>query len=209
MTKAAAKDKSSKQIDKLTLIARGRVNLDFASELQVTSKADNVIKVEKESRYFDETLAHVCARVTKYVDELELLRGDQLIAKVTCDQVPREKVKINKKSTTEIYLDEVEAARNFTVTYLSSETNKLESETKETKVRSWKYRRDERRNQFIDQLKEAINKVDNTLVSIRQASTMTQEEIDLQAEIKKENEALKAKRKQLANLKADRKAAAA
>jgi hypothetical protein len=199
------KSEAETKIESLRLVARGRVNLDFSNELNVISEATNVIRLENEKRFFDETLAHVCARVTKYVDSLELFdQDDQLIVKVTCNSVPREEVKISAKSTTKIYLDKVKSARAFEVVYLSSETNKLETEKIETEVREWKYRRDERRNEFISQLKTAINKVDSNLVALKQASTLSQEEIDLKAEIERDRLALKAKREALKQAKSNR-----
>lgn len=204
-TKAKAKaEEQKRELTALRLVARGRANIDFSTEMSVVSTCANVLKVENDVRFFDETLAHVCARITKYVDSLELFDNDDLIVKVECQKVKREKAKASEKSTTLVYLDKMKEQRVFVVSHLDNETQKLETNEIETDVREWGYRRDERRNEFMSQLKDAINKVDETLVSISQSSTVSQEELDLQAEIKQLNAQAKAKREALKTAKKTR-----
>jgi hypothetical protein len=173
--------------------------------MSVVSTCANVINVESEKRFFDESLAHVCARIVKYVDSLELLdESDQIVARVSCEDIDVEEYKQTSKSTA-YFADKIDETRKFNVEFLNVETSELESYEVETKVPEWKYRRDERRGTFIDELKKAINKIDDSLVSIKQASTLSQEEIDLKAKIKALNAQAKAARELLKKAAQERK----
>lgn len=189
-------------LNQIKLIARGRVNVDQASEMKVTSELANCIKIENDQRFFDESLATMCIRVTKYIDELSLYSEEQLIARVSLTS----ETKREKSKNTAVFYDQAKSKRVFKIEYLDQESDELISETKDELVKEWKYRRDERYLSFLDQLKQAINKIDSSLVSIKQANVKTQEELDLEASLKASQDAVKKAREALKKAREARKA---